>query len=135
MTLISEFASYDHQRVERNVTDLLWFYDDQTQAETSARSFLFSLSPDFARELITNQPYDSLEVLWHLLSSYDRSLQTGTGSGNAPPPVATRNRLLVIGGYGWGKSSLALEAACFLGLPTDDPCYVAARDALDPESG
>lgn len=135
MPLISELASYDHQRVERNVTDLLWFYDDAGEAEASARSFLFSLSPDFSRDLVSFERYDSLEVLWHLLSAFDRSGQTGTGSTNTPAASLARNRLLVIGGYGWGKSSLALVASCFLGLSPDNPCYLAARAALDPESG
>jgi hypothetical protein len=41
----------------------------------------------------------------------------------------------VIGGYGWGKSTLALVAAQLLGLPASEEGHRAVVTALDPESG
>lgn len=140
MTLIRELAHYDKERVDRNVTDLLWFYSNPQDANIVARSFLFSVSSDLSRDLVPNQDFDSLEILWHVLTSYDRAQYTGTGGTGKPATVREgegggRNRVVVIGGYGWGKSSLAVVAANFLGLPVGNAGYEAVLTALDPDSG
>src|SRR5688572_30079172 len=99
MTLIRDLAHYDKERVDRNVTDLLWFYSNPQDANIVARSFLFSVSSDLSRDLVPNQDFDSLEILWHILTSYDRAQYTGTGGTGKPATVREgegggRNRIV-----------------------------------------
>ena len=133
---IDDIATYDKVRVGRNVTDLLWFYEEPTEAVATVRQFLFSVASNLARPLVGGQDYDSLEILWYVLNSFDRTAHAGTAdTGNtAANDGPILNRFVVIGGYGWGKSSLALVAANFFGLPRNSPGYGAVVEALEPES-
>jgi hypothetical protein len=136
--LVRDLATYDRAKVDRNISDLLWFYESSQEAVQVGREFLFSVSADLSRTLVTNESYDSLEILWHLLTSFDRSAHAGTGAEGATVQLNSgneRNRFVVIGGYGWGKSTLALVAAQLLGLPAEDEGQAAVVSALDPESG